>query len=110
MSTELYLITTNPETRIMDLLRPGIFLLLLASIGLHVIIYASFFNVGAYVFYGKMLSKAVNMRLLGALTGVMVLGFIGRMMHVKEIYATFGNADQARQYVDKHYISWIFLS
>ena len=114
MCTELYLVTTHPETNIADLFRPRIFGLILFSILLHLVIYAAAFNAASYIVTGKMLGRAANLRLVAILAGIMFVGFFGRLAHVKEIYAshpvTSTGRAEAKEYVDKHYISWIFLS
>jgi hypothetical protein len=41
----------------------------------------------------------------------MFFGFIGRFIHVKDIYKGYnGNVEKTREYIDKHYISWVFIS
>jgi hypothetical protein len=41
----------------------------------------------------------------------MFFGFIGRFIHVKDIYKGYNeNMEKTREYIDKHYISWIFIS
>jgi hypothetical protein len=40
----------------------------------------------------------------------MSFGFLGRFYHVKEIYSAYKNPEKARDYVDKTYITWYFLS
>ena len=114
MCTELYIVTTDPHTRLIDLFRPSVFGLMLCSILIHTVLYVAFFNLGSYVFYGKRLNNTINKRLIGSLVIIMFLGFFGRLMHVKEVYAGFRkknkSAEEAKEYVDKHYSSWIFMS
>jgi uncharacterized membrane protein YhfC len=87
---------------------------MLCSILIHTVLYVVFFNLGSYVFYGKRLNNTINKRLIGSLVIIMFLGFFGRLMHVKEVYASFRkknkSAEEAKEYVDKHYSSWIFMS
>jgi hypothetical protein len=114
MCTELYLITTNPDTQFTDLFRPRVFGLLLLSIAVHTILYATAFNAASYIATGRLLPNVVNARLHLALVLVMISVFIGRLVHVKEVYATFPKdstgRNAAKEYVDKHYVSWVFLS
>jgi len=45
-----------------------------------------------------------------SLIPIMFFGFIGRLLHVKEIYKSYGDMEKSREYIDKHYVSWVFLS
>ena len=114
MCTDLYIITTDPHTRLIDLFRPGVFALMLFSILIHTVLYVAFFNLASYVFYGKRLNNAINSRMIISLVIIMFSGFFGRLMHVKEVYASFQkknkSIEEAKEYVDKHYASWIFMS
>jgi hypothetical protein len=41
----------------------------------------------------------------------MVFGFIGRFYHVKDVYHAYNeNMEKTREYLDKLYITWIFIS
>jgi hypothetical protein len=64
----------------------------------------------SWIFFGSMLSNKINTRLLVCLVPIMIFGFIGRFIHVKEIYQAYGNTEKSREYIDKHYLSWVFLS
>jgi len=65
----------------------------------------------SWIFYGKILSKIVNIRLLLSLIIIMFFGFIARFIHVKDVYAAYnGNIEKTRNHLDKLYISWIFIS
>jgi len=81
------------------------------SVLFHTIVYLLFCNVVSWVFFGKVLTKEINVRLAFALTIIMVLGYIGRLLHTREIYRAYnGNMEKTRKYIDDHYISWVFLS
>jgi uncharacterized protein YneF (UPF0154 family) len=57
------------------------------------------------------LTNAVNMRLLISLLLIMFFGFLGRFLHVKEVYKAYGgNMRLTREHLDKLYIGWIFIS
>lgn len=111
MLTELYLQTTDPKLTIGQLFNANIFPKILASVLFHTIIYAAFLNIASYVFTGKMLFSAVNMRLISVLLVIMFFGFFARFYHVKEIYRAYGgDANKTREHLDKLYVGWIFLS
>lgn len=109
MFTDLYLKTTDPRISLQQMIRENSGLLIL-SIIFHTILYASFLNLISFIFSGKLLSSAINIRLILSLLLIMSLGYIGRFYHVKEIYRTHGeNIEKAREHVDKFFISWVFL-
>jgi len=111
MFTKLYLDTTNPKLPFSHLFEGKIFGPMTVSILLHTIVYTLFFNIISWVFYGKFLSNIINLRLVSSLIPIMFFGFIGRFIHVKDIYKGYnGNVEKTREYIDKHYISWIFIS
>jgi len=111
MFTKLYLDTTNPKLPFSHLFDATIFGPMIVSILIHTIVYTLFCNVVSWVFYGKFLSNIINIRLVSFLIPVMFFGFIGRFFHVKDIYKGYnGNMEKTREYTDKHYISWIFIS
>jgi hypothetical protein len=111
MFTELYLQTTNPKTSLREFFSPDIFTMIVFSTLFHTILYASTFNLASYIFYGKILSSAVNQRLILSLLVIMFLGFFARFFHVKEIYKAYNyNEKQTRDHLDKLYITWIFIS
>jgi hypothetical protein len=111
MFTKLYLDTTNPKLTFSNLFEARIFGPMIVSIIIHTIIYTLFCNIISWVFYGKFLPNIINIRLLSFLIPIMFFGFIGRFIHVKDIYKGYnGNMEKTREYTDKHYISWIFIS
>jgi uncharacterized membrane protein len=111
MFTELYLQTTNPQTSLQQFFSPVIFTMILFSTIFHTILYASTFNLASYIFYGKILSSAVNQRLILSLAIIMFLGFFARFLHVKEIYKAYNyNLEKTRAHLDRLYITWIFIS
>ena len=109
MFTKLYLETTNPKLTFSEFIGPKILGPMIISIIVHTIIYILFFNMISWIFVGASLSNKINIRLL-LLVPIMIFGFIGRFIHVKEIYQAYGNMEKTREYTDKHYISWVFLS
>ena len=111
MFSDLYLQTTDPRLRVSQLFQGSILVGMILSILLHTIIYASFFNLASYIFFGKLLSKMVNGRLIGSLLLIMIFGFYGRFLYVKNIYNAYNyDVAKAREHVDKFFISWVFLS
>ena len=111
MFANLYLQTTDPRLTVSQLFQGSILVGMILSILLHAIIYASFFNLASYIFFGKLLSKIVNVRLIGSLLLIMIFGFYGRVLYVKNIYNAYNyDVAKAREHVDKFFISWVFLS
>jgi len=111
MFTKLYLDTTNPKLKFSQLFEPSIFFPMSLSVIFHTIVYTLFCNMVSWIFYGKILSKIVNIRLLLSLIIIMFFGFIARFIHVKDVYAAYnGNIEKTRNHLDKLYISWIFIS
>ena len=110
MFTKLYLDTTNPTLPVSELFGPKILGPMVFSILFHTIIYALFFNLASWIFFDKILSNKINRKLIVSLIVIMFFGFIGRLIHVKEIYSAYGNMEKTREYIDKHYISWVFIS
>ena len=109
MFTELYLRTTDPKVCIYKIIRENSGLLLL-SILFHTILYSSFLNLVSFIFFGKILSLIINIRLIIILLIIMSIGYIGRMNHVKEIYKAYGeNMEKSREHIDKFFISWVFI-
>jgi hypothetical protein len=52
----------------------------------------------------------INQRLVVSLLAIMFLGYIGRIWHIKQIYAAYnGDESKTRAFVDTHYNSWVFL-
>ena len=111
MFTKLYLDTTNPKLSLSDLFGPKILGPMIISIIVHTILYTLFCNMVSWIFFGSVLSNKINMRLLICLIPIMIFGFIGRFIHVKDIYNAYnGNMEKTRNHLDKLYISWIFIS
>ena len=109
MFTDLYLRTTDPRISIYKILKDNAREIALSVI-FHTILYASFFNLGSFIFQGKLLSSAVNLRLIISLLLIMSFGYIGRMNHVKEIYHAYReDMEKARSHIDKFFISWVFI-
>lgn len=110
MLTKLYLDSTNPTLSLYDIIHQHSFSLFV-SIIFHTIVYVSFVNICYYIFFGKMLSMKINNRLVIILLIIMILGYIGRYYHVKEIYNAYDkNMENTRKHLDKLYISWIFIA
>ena len=111
MLTKLYLDTTNPKLQFHQLFQSPILVPMIVSILFHTIIYTLFFNLANFIFFGKVLSNIVNTRLVISLLFIMVFGFIGRFYHVKDVYHAYNeNMEKTREYLDKLYITWIFIS
>jgi hypothetical protein len=111
MLTNLYLQTTDPRLTVGQLMQGNILVGMILSILLHTIIYASFFNLASYIFFGKLLSNIVNARLISSLILIMIMGFYGRFIYVKDIYSAYNyDIQKAREHVDKFFISWVFLT
>jgi membrane associated rhomboid family serine protease len=111
MFTKLYLETTNPNLGFSQMFGPKILVPMIFSILVHTIVYTLFCNMISWIFFGSILSKVVNKRLLLSLLVIMTTGFFGRLLHVKEIYNAYGrDMKKTRKYIDKHYISWVFIS
>jgi len=111
MFTKLYLETTNPKLSFSQMFGHKILGPMILSLLLHTIIYTFFCNMVSWIFLGSTLSKVINKRLIFSLIVIMVFGFFGRFFHVKEIYNAYrGNMERAREYTDKHYLSWVFIS
>ena len=107
MFTNVYLTTTNPELPISKLITAGV----IFSVIFHTVLYAGAFNLASYIFLGKILSNAINVRLLVSLSIIMFFGFFARFLHVKDIYKAYNyNLEKARNHMDKLYISWVFIS
>jgi hypothetical protein len=107
MFTTLYLHTTDPRIPWQEWpLRA-----LVASIVFHTVVYAAFFNLASFVFYGHALRLDVNARLVVALLVIMTFGFLARFQHVQEIYRAF-NHDllKTRKHCDHVFLTWFFMS
>ena len=111
MFRKLYLDSTNPKLTLFEFFGPNILKPIILSILFHTIIYTLFCNLTSWIFLGKNLSGKICIRLILSLIVIMFFGFIGRFIHVKDIYKSYNeNIEKTREYIDKHYITWIFLS
>jgi hypothetical protein len=111
MFTELYLQTTNPILPFSSLFGSFILTGIIISVVFHTIIYMSFFNLFSYIFYSRILSASINIRMVTSLALIMFFGFFARFLHVKEIYKAYDNdLEKTRNHLDTLYIGWIFIS
>jgi hypothetical protein len=109
MFTELYLHTTNPKITLFDMFRENLGSILV-SVVFHTVIYSLTLNVASFIFFGKFLSSAVNVRLSVVLLFIMFFGYIARYYHVKDIYGAYrGDIEKVRAHCDRLYIGWIFI-
>jgi len=110
MFTDLYLRTTDPETTLQKIMSEN-FVSILVSVIFHTLIYAIFVNLISYIFFGKWLSRRINIRLLIILILMMFFGYIGRYYNVKEVYKAYEyNKEKTRSHLDRLYIGWIFIA
>ena len=110
MFTKLYLDTTNPKLSWNKFFSKEILLPVIFSVLFHTIIYALFFNMVSFIFSGKILNRKINIRLISSLIILMFFGYIGRFIHVKQVYKDFNyNDKETREYLNTHYNSWIFI-
>jgi hypothetical protein len=110
MFTKLYLATTNPNITLSEMITKNSSPLLI-SIVFHTIVYVLSANIAYYVFVGKSLSMKINNRLFIALFAIMIIGYIARFYHVKDVYQAYNkDMDKTRTHLDKLYISWIFIA
>lgn len=110
MFTKLYVDTTNPRLTFSEFIAPRILKPMLLSIIFHTILYSLFCNIVSWIFFGVILSNKINKRLIIFLLIIMSFGFIGRFIHVKDVYNAYGNIEKTRTHLDKLYITWIFIS
>ena len=110
MFTDLYLETTNPNLTLKQFFSPTLLTKMGSSVIFHTLIYSASINVFYFIFTGNFLSSLVNTRILLFLLIVMSFGFLARFYHVKEIYSSYKNPEKAKDYVDKSFITWYFLS
>ena len=108
MFTRLYLSTTNPELSLSDLFSQSG--LILFSAVFHTMIYIAFVNTLSFIFTGNLLSSIINQRLWIVLITVMVVGYVARFYHVKEIFYAYQDKERTRKHVDLLYIGWIFIA
>ena len=110
MFTELYLKTTNPEFRLVDFTKPDVLFPIIISAIVHAIVYLIFINLGYFIFMNRFLSNSMNLRVFSILILIIFVGYIGRVLHVKEIYKAYGHKhEKAMKHVNHHYNSWIFI-
>lgn len=106
MFTNIYLHTTNPNTPFIEIINKNTLL----SILVHTLLYTLFFNLAHYTFTGRLLSFEINIRILATLLIIMSLGYIGRYLHVQEIYKAYHkDMQKTREHCDKRFITWFFL-
>ena len=110
MLTKLYLETTDPHLTWNNFFTKKIIFSIIISIIVHTIIYTLFCNMISFIFFGKILNKIINIRLVISLMVFMFFGYIGRFLHVKQVYKDFDyNYEKSKQYLNIHYNSWIFI-
>lgn len=108
MFTKLFLETTNPKTSWIAFMK--LIPIICLSILVNITIYTIFLNLASYVFVNKFFSKNINMRFVGVLIIIMILGYIGRFLHAKEAYKMFQYKEsKTAEYMNTHYNSWVFL-
>ena len=61
MFTELYLQTTNPKLTLSQFFSKNIMKGIIISIIFHTLVYTGFCNLVSYIFFGKLLSKLINL-------------------------------------------------
>jgi len=110
MSTKLFLETTNPKLTWKEVVKKNIIFSIFLSIILNTTIYTIILNLTSYIFLGRILNNKINIRLIMVLIIIMIFGYIGRIMHSKEVYKAFhGDEKKTREFLNQHYNSWIFL-
>jgi dolichyl-phosphate-mannose--protein O-mannosyl transferase len=110
MLTKLYLETTNPKLSWSTFFSTKIVSLIIISVIFHTILYTLFCNIVNFIFFGKLLSKKINIRLILCLIIIMFFGYIGRFIHVKQVYRDYNyNYEKTKEYLNIHYNSWIFI-
>jgi uncharacterized protein YqhQ len=110
MFTKLYLDTTNPKITWKEIIQTNIWIMIIISVLFHTVVYSIFINVVYFIFSGKFLSNIINIRLVSVLLLIMFFGYIGRIIHVKEIYKTFHNNEKVtRDFTNQIYVTWTFL-
>jgi len=110
MLGKLYLQTIDPKTTWSIFFSIKILSRILVSVLFHTILYTLFSNMVSFIFFGKILNTSINIRLITCLIIFMFLGYIGRFMHVKQVYKDFNyDYEKTSQYLNTHYNSWIFI-
>jgi len=110
MLTQLFLLTTNPKTKITDLLNFKNLTIILFSVFIHTFIYILFINLFFFVFYNKICNYKINSKLFILFISIMFFGYFARLIHSKEVYRSF-NYDiyETKNYLNTHYNTWFFL-
>lgn len=104
MFTKLYLDTTQPGQEPSSLLRDQ---RIYASAFVHTMIYMVLIAMISSVFSVKKIDY-INLFVVSMI--IQIIGYPARAWHVNEIYKSYGeNQEAAREHVDKHYISWVFI-
>ena len=107
MFTTLYLQTTDPRVPLREWSPMPLF----ASVLFHTVVYAAFFNLASFIFFGHSLRRDVNIRLVVALLVIMTLGFLARFQHVQEIYRALNHdLHKTRKHCDHVFLTWFFMS
>ena len=101
----VYAATTDPQLSWKQYFSCRIQCLILSSVLFHVMVYTAFVNLAWWVLTNHLFYA--NDRLVVVLFWIMYLGYMGRVIHVREIYRHRRQGAQA--FVDQHYNSWIFL-
>lgn len=110
MFTDLYLRTTDPDFRVVQFLEPSVFFMMGLSIALHAFTYVLSVNLLYYCFTGRFLNTRINLRLISVLVVIMFAGYIGRVLHIKDVYSAYNDdKEKTRIHVNQHYNSWIFI-
>jgi hypothetical protein len=110
MFTDLYLRTTDPDFRVVQFLEPRVFCMAVLSIALHTVGYVLFINLIYYCFTERFLNAKINMRLIILLVVIMFAGYIGRVLHIKDVYSGYKyDKEKTTIHVNQHYNSWIFI-
>lgn len=110
MFTKLYLSTTNPTLTLSEMISKNMYPLFVSIIG-HTMVYMLFANTLCYIFTDKILSSTINTKLFMFLYLIMMVGYVARFYHVKEIYNAYNrNMEKTRTHLDKLYIGWIFIA
>ena len=110
MFTKLFLQTTDPILSWNSFFSKTIMFAIILSVIFHIILYTLFCNIFSYVFFNKVLTNAVNIRLSLSLFFIMFFGYIGRLWHSKQVYKDLNfNYEKTRNYLQQHYNSWIFI-
>jgi hypothetical protein len=111
MFTNLFLKTTNPNLSLNELFSANMTTQILISDIFHTFIYTCFFNLASYIFFGKLLSNVINIRLIISLLIIMFIGYYGRVFYVKEIFKAYNyDLERTKNHTDKYFITWLFIA